>query len=102
MSVSSLHRMPARATEVEVQHTDAGHVLSRPGQRVAHVLNDTAFALWELCDGQTEVEEIVVAVAELFGLDVTTARREITGTLDELAEVGLIGWGDGTLGGDRG
>ena len=42
---------PARRTDVRLQHKDDGHALYDPGCGAVHLLNDTALAVWELCDG---------------------------------------------------
>lgn len=92
MSTTTTDRLPLQIPDVTVEHRDDGHVLRRPGRNTAHLLNETALALWQLCDGGTTPEEMAEAVAELFGLDRATARREVRRTLDELTEVGLVTW----------
>lgn len=105
MSTTTTDRLPLRIPDVTVEHRDDGHVLRRPGRNTAHLLNETALALWQLCDGATTPEEMAEAVAELFGLDRATARHEVRRTLEELTEVGLVTWrgadGPGEIAGDR-
>jgi len=55
-----------------------------------HVLNASAFAIWELCDGETGTEEMVAAIAELTGLDATVAATEVTATVEALRALGLV------------
>jgi hypothetical protein len=57
-------------------------------------LNETALAVWELCDGATAPDEIVHAVRIACGLSEETAREDITRTLSELTAVGLLSWGE--------
>jgi len=38
-----------------------------------HMLNVTTLAIWELCDGPTDAEEMASAISEL--TDIETARR---------------------------
>lgn len=92
MSTTTTGRLPLRITDVTVEQREDGHLLQRPDHNVAHLLNETALALWQLCDGETTPREMADAVAELFGLDPLTSRREVRRTLDELADVGLITW----------
>lgn len=60
----------------------------RGGASVA--LNPTALALWELCDGQTAVDEMVAAVTELFGLAPERARADVVTALADMVAVGVI------------
>jgi hypothetical protein len=52
------------------------------------VLNSTAAALWELCDGRTTVREMTLAVRELVGT--SGAEADVTLGLDLLLSVGSI------------
>lgn len=61
--------------------TEAGETL---------VLNDSARAIWELCDGQTSVEEMGVAVAELTGIETGNALADVASAIDQLIELGLV------------
>lgn len=56
------------------------------------VLNGTARALWELCDGATSVEEMTGAVTAVFDTDPDTARAEVSLGLRDLHEAGLVTW----------
>ncbi|MGH9268758.1 MAG: PqqD family protein [Acidimicrobiales bacterium] len=55
-------------------------------------LNHTATALWELCDGGTQVEEMVAAVCLVAGIEEERARDDVHRTLADLAERGAIEW----------
>ena len=55
-----------------------------------HVLNSTALAIWELCDGETSPGEIARAVSKLTGLDQAKAKRDVTTTLETLKNIGLL------------
>jgi hypothetical protein len=55
-----------------------------------HSLNDTAHAIWELCDGSTTVEEMSSAVAELTGIKLDDARKDVVRTVNELESLGLV------------
>ena len=54
------------------------------------VLNDTASALWALCDGQTTVAEIVRAATHLFGASESTIEADIRNALEDLRQRNLI------------
>lgn len=66
-----------------------------PQGRTLHVLNGTALALWELCDGETTVGEMVAAVCSLFDSDEQQVRSDIEQTLQQYTAAGLLVWDDG-------
>ena len=47
---------------------------------VVHELNATAAAIWESCDGETTVQELIEAIAELTG----RGPEQVAGEVDEL------------------
>jgi hypothetical protein len=70
---------------------DRAGLFDRRGAQVC-VLNETALALWELCDGATAPEEMVDAVRVACGLDREVAAADIERTLTELTAAGLVSW----------
>jgi predicted transcriptional regulator len=66
-----------------------------------HVLNDSARAIWELCDGKTSPSEMAHAISELTGLDAGHAIGEVTETLQSLERVGLVSVERSETDGDR-
>lgn len=69
-----------------------GWTVYEPETDSLHVLNDTARAIWELCDGQTTPEEMADAVAQLTNLDRKAAVEEVATALRALDEAKLIGY----------
>ena len=59
-----------------------------------HMLNATALAIWELCDGHTNIEEMTSAISELTDIEIGQARKDVTITLATLEGLGLVGYGD--------
>lgn len=57
---------------------------------VLHVLNATAKAIWELCDGRTTPQEIAEAVAEISGYGPDRALEEVLNTIQVLRENDLV------------
>jgi hypothetical protein len=55
-----------------------------------HVLNATARAIWELCDGRTSASEMAMAISEVTGMDVEQARIEVDTALVDLERLRLI------------
>lgn len=69
-----------------------GWTVYEPETDSLHVLNDSARAIWELCDGQTTPEEMADAVAQLTNLDRKAAVEEVATALRALDEAKLIGY----------
>lgn len=66
-----------------------------PEGRTLHVLNGTALALWELCDGETTVTEMVAAACALFDSDKEVVRADIEHTLQQFTDAELLVWEPG-------
>jgi hypothetical protein len=73
------------------QSADENVVVDTDNARL-HVLNDTALALWELCNGENTVEEMITAVCELFGEPADVVRRDVQSTLAGFDSAGLLLW----------
>lgn len=84
---------PARVDGVEVARRDGKAYLRPMGADRVYELNDTAFALWELCDGETSVREMVQAVDDLFAGPSEDLARDVLSALEELASDGLLTYG---------
>ncbi|MGN6330767.1 MAG: PqqD family protein [Motilibacteraceae bacterium] len=54
------------------------------------VLNTTAQAVWELCDGSTTMPEMVHALLTLFDAPEATIRHDVSEALIELSRHGLL------------
>lgn len=63
-----------------------------PEGRTLHVLNGMALALWELCDGETTVAEMVAAACTLFDGDEKAVRRDIERALSLFTDAELLVW----------
>jgi hypothetical protein len=81
---------PQRRGEVVQSASSDGWTVYVSETDSLHVLNDSARAIWELCDGRTTIDEMVVAIALLTGIPEKTARQDVTTALSELSTLGLI------------
>lgn len=61
-----------------------------PDTQVLTLMNPSAFAIWELCDGETSPKEMADAVAELTGVDSARAQSDLEKGLTDLAALGLV------------
>ena len=89
MSSTDLDHLPQRSRDVELRETGAKSVLvTASGSTFA--LNPTARAIWELCDGTTTVDELAVAISEVFAIDRATAIDDVTATIEQLRAAELV------------
>lgn len=87
-------QMPVRQPGYAVTATPDGGLLTHDGRQVA-VLNDTATAFWELCDGRTSIAEMSTAAAALFDADESTIEQGLEQAFDRLAQHGAVRWSSG-------
>ena len=81
---------PTRIGEVWIRREgDETAVFNRSSGHLIH-LNPTALAIWEMCDGETEVTEIVDAIVELTGRQRSAVMAEVETTVESLKGLDLI------------
>lgn len=90
MSGTVPSQRPRRASDSHVVRQKDGAVLLRDDKGAEVALNPTAHALWELCDGRTDVDEIVGAVCELFAISPEQARVDVRRALADMRAAGVI------------
>lgn len=61
------------------------------------LLNSSAGAVWNLCDGSTTVAAMVRELAETYPDDASVIGDDVRETLRKLAELGLVEQGEETL-----
>lgn len=81
---------PVRRGELVQTEGTEGWTVYEPETDSLHVLNASAKAIWELCDGKTSATEMATAISELTGVDMGEASRDVAATLDSLQRLGLV------------
>lgn len=81
---------PQRVGEVWVRRGADQTAIFDPVSGRLVQLNATALAIWDLCDGETQDDEIVEALVELTGADRADLERDVRFLLEQLRELGLI------------
>ena len=56
----------------------------------AHILNKTAAAVWELCDGERGLDDIAGCLCERFEVSFEEARADIEEIIGRLMKVGIL------------
>ena len=83
-------RRPRRTTARPLERGPKGAVVVPAVADPPVALNPTALALWELCDGRTDVAEMVEAICLLFEVEPTRARADVESALADMVAVGVI------------
>jgi hypothetical protein len=89
---TNVEQLPRRRTDVVLVEDGRDSVLIVADQDATHVLNPTARAIWELCDGLTQPQEMIDAICEVFAVSPETARADVERALDGLNAADLISW----------
>ena len=69
-------------------------LLSDAEGTVVLAVNESAAALWELCDGATSAQEMASAVRDLAGIPLERAVADVKATLIRFEQAGLVSFGD--------
>lgn len=85
-----MSRFPLRRGELVQSASNEGWTVYVPESDSLHALNESARAIWELCDGETTPDEMAEALADLTQLDRASATDEVAEALQSLKEAGLI------------
>jgi hypothetical protein len=57
-----------------------------------YLLNETALAIWDLCDGETRPEEMMTAICDLTSLPPEVVAEDVERILLEFDTAELIEW----------
>lgn len=84
--------MPVRSEHVRMLRFDEECVICDVEGRPLFTLNDTASAVWELCDGSIRIDEAIDAICSVCAVHPDVALDDVTRTLDAFGQAGLIRW----------
>lgn len=89
-SESPPNQLPRRSGQVWVRREGDEAAIYDPANGSLHRLNTSALAIWELCDGQMTLDELVAALVEVTGTDENSVTTDVLRTLDDLKRSGLV------------
>lgn len=81
---------PARRADVMLQRVGQEAILYDRRNRRAHVLNDSAARVWELCDGHATLEEITEAFASAYAIPASAVHADVVRILTTFRELQVI------------
>ncbi len=84
------HATPLRRGQAWVQRDGDETAVYNPDTGMLHLLNASALAIWELCDGHTTAAEMAEAVAVVTGLAPDASAADVEVALTSLLAAGLV------------
>jgi PqqD family protein of HPr-rel-A system len=81
---------PLRQGQAWVRRGSDDTAVFNPDTGTLHMLNPSALAIWELCDGETTIGEIVQAVIEVTDASRERATTDVVATLEHLRDADLV------------
>jgi hypothetical protein len=79
-------KTPIKSRDTAHQIIDGEAVIITPGQMMVHVLNAVGSRIWDLADGERNIEDIAKILVEEFDVSYETALRDTTEFTTDLAE----------------
>ena len=81
---------PTPNTDVSLQRVGQEAILHDRRNGRAHVINETAAQIWELCDGQNSLDQIVSAFATAYALPAAEVRPDVQYILAKFHELRVL------------
>ena len=83
---------PLRRPDLWHRQTGEENALYDAETSSVHLLNETAWAIWGLCDGETTPDEMIEAIAELSHLPHDLVSEDVDRVLSQFDEAHLVTW----------
>ena len=81
---------PTPNTDVSLQRVGQEAILHDHHNGRAHVINESAAQIWELCDGATTLDQIVSAFAAAYALPAADVQADVQYILARFHDLGVI------------
>ena len=85
-------RVPAHEEGLHFEEMAGESLLFSEVTKKTVYLNDTASAIWKLCDGTRTVEQLVALLREAYSDSEHDFESDVRGTIDGLLEQGVLKW----------
>jgi hypothetical protein len=83
-------RFPTPSTDVSLQRVGQEAILHDRRNGRAHVINESAAQIWELCDGQSTLDQIVNAFAAAYALPAADVQADVQYILAKFHELRVL------------
>ena len=81
---------PQRRLDIVFRIIDGETVILNREVGVLHRLNPTASFIWECCDGNSDVNDIVARLAKAYEVDFVTCRKDVNEVVLKLESLNLL------------
>ncbi|MGH2784129.1 MAG: HPr-rel-A system PqqD family peptide chaperone [Actinomycetota bacterium] len=85
-------RRPLRKEGLFLRQANGENAVYDPASGQVHLLNATAWAIWDLCDGETDPEEMIDAICEISRMHRDLVSEDVRRVLSEFDVAGLLRW----------
>lgn len=92
MTLSVRRGRPARRPEVWLRQAGDENAVYTPSSGEVYLMNETALAIWHLCDGATSPQEMVDVVCEVTRMHPDVVVEDVNRILTDFEQAGLIEW----------
>ena len=82
--------IPTRSADATLQHVGSEAILYDRRNGRAHVINNSAARIWELCDGQANVEQIAGAFAAAYAMPASEVYDDVLAILATFRELRVL------------
>jgi PqqD family protein of HPr-rel-A system len=83
-------RPPTRSSDVTLQRVGQEAILYDRRHGRAHVINDSAARIWDLCDGSATLDEIAGAFAASYGMPAASVHDDVVRILTTFRELRVL------------
>jgi hypothetical protein len=84
--------IPERRDDVICREEEFGAIIFDPQAGRMHRINKTGYFIWDLCDGTTDFDTIVMRLASQEDEEVKTVREAVEAFLKDMNSRNLIRW----------
>ena len=81
---------PQHRSDVKIRDVEGELVVLDLEAKLVHQLNPTARHIWNQCDGQHSITEIIEQLCQTFDIDRITAEKDVKAIVRQLKEAGLL------------
>ena len=82
--------IPVRSADATLQRVGAEAILHDRRNGRAHVINNSAARIWELCDGQANVEQITDKFAAAYAMPASEVYDDVVAILATFRELRVL------------
>jgi hypothetical protein len=83
-------QLPTPNKDVSLQRVGQEAILHDRRNGRAHVINEPAARVWELCDGQATLDQIAQAFADSYAMPVSSVREDVIYILGKFRELNIL------------